>query len=71
MNTVNPASYNRVMLMVLEDTWSGPFVIRVIECYTLNIITGHFTSQQQLSASVRSGVGVLFNDLPDIEISKI
>ena len=44
MNTVNPASYNRVMLMVLEDTWSGPFIIRVIECYTLNIITGHFTS---------------------------
>ena len=42
--TVNPTRYSLVMMMVvLEDTWRGPFVIRVIECDALNVITGHFT----------------------------
>ena len=36
METVN------TLVVVLEDTWSGLFVIRVIQCDTLNIVTGHF-----------------------------
>ena len=58
-NTVNPTStsYNLVMMMVVRL-----IVIRVIECDTLNVITGHFTS--------RSGRWC-FVSQPDTEISKI
>ena len=43
-NTVSPTStsYSLVMMMVRL------IVIRVIECDTLNVITGHFTFEQQL-----------------------